>query len=108
MLPPDALKQHPTWLQIHTNDDRFRGQHLTSRSQLLARDGDEGIEEFSSVPIIARRIRPATGGGRGVDSLSRLPLFDMHFEVNPKDPEYDSRVDLDVDQVKKREAVNCQ
>lgn len=108
MLPLDALKQPPTSLQIQSNNARSLGQDLTSGGQPLARDGDEGTAEFSSVPIVARRVRPAAGDGRGAESLSRLPLFDMHFEVNPKDPEYDSRVYLDVDQVKEKWlAANC-
>lgn len=29
----------------------------------------------------------------------RPPLFEMHFEMNPRDPEYDAKIYLAVDQV---------
>lgn len=31
---------------------------------------------------------------------SMPPLFEMHFEMNPRDPEYDAKVYLAIDQVK--------
>ncbi|CAN0286077.1 unnamed protein product, partial [Ectocarpus sp. 12 AP-2014] len=73
-----------------------------------------------SSPIVTRRALPGgsgggvgVGGGGGTSSLSssssslaslqqqqrRPPLFEMRFEMNPRDAEYDAKVYLSVDQV---------
>lgn len=62
-------------------------------------------------PIVSRRSVSAkrgagsigerlTGGQRGEDSLLP-PLFEVHFEMNPRDPDYDSKVYLALDQASK-------
>lgn len=73
-------------------------------------------------PIVTRRaISTWTGGGQerrkaGIDSMRlaedemgytpvRPPLFEVHFEMNPRDPEYDAKIYLAIDQVKCAAAV---
>lgn len=81
-----------------------------SRLQLIAEGGDHGSGELRrSSPIVTRRSalpgRAGAGGaGKGWAgssdlSTSRPPLFEMHLEMNPRDPQYDAKVYLAVDQV---------
>ncbi|CAM9510658.1 unnamed protein product [Pylaiella littoralis] len=91
--------------------------------ELSHHDASSGAEKVGrSSPIIVRRdLRGITEGGRGGGggrgraastessspaSLSsssspplRPPLFEMHLEMNPRNPEYDAKVYLAVDQV---------
>lgn len=64
------------------------------RSPIVSR---RGVSAEGGVGSIGQRLR---GGQIGEDSLLP-PLFEVHFEMNPRDPDYDSKVYLALDQASK-------
>ena len=62
-----------------------------SRSPIVSR---RGVSARGGAGPIGQRLR---GGQRGEDPLLP-PLFEVHFEMNPRDPDYDSKVYLAIDQ----------
>ena len=61
------------------------------RSPIVSR---RGVSARRGEGTIGQRLR---GGQRREDSLLP-PLFEVHFEMNPRDPDYDSKIYLAIDQ----------
>lgn len=90
---------------MDVDSTRLHGPNFVYRHGGMISHEEAGV---GSSPIVSRRSVSARGeagaigqrlreGQRGEDPLLP-PLFEVHFEMNPTDPDYDSKIYLAIDQ----------